>query len=436
MKKSSGINKIYLKLSALLTSVWVASCAAVPAVPQYMGSDPYYSGAGDGPSFLAAFDQAKANAVKLAIIDLIGDTEELQYRDKINHVFYSGAQPGIYLENDYVRILRREESARGSYCEVSIPVKIWKIRQTLESLGIYGKAARALPSEGQPIQASPEVHAAKVKSAYQGNNVEFISRYVDSLLYMVVPNQQAKAGNGFSKSAVSMANKYLLDNGYRAVDYAAVEALKADSATLFNQEPETSGLSEVQWIAQKLGADVYIEVDGLAQAGRESSGYFGKAEVNLKMYNPSTGELLGAVPYASPKTFDRASAEAAAQNAIKSTVFKAMKAAVEQSKKALIRDYEQGIRYEIIINNTADSKLMSRFRTKLKSGVETIRVVHQSAAQTKYVVQYFGTVEDMEEAIYTAAEATPGLDGIELIMIRGKTLMFRSGMDTHSDRVR
>ena len=62
--------------------------------------------------------------------------------------------------------------------------------------------------------------------------------------------------------------------------------------------------------------------------------------------------------------------------------------------------------------------------------------MHQSAVQTKYAVQYFGTVEDMEEAIYTAAEATPGLDGIELIMIRGKTLMFRSGMDTHSDRVR
>ena len=430
MKKSN--NKIPMGIAALLVSIVLASCVVVPVVPQYIGSDPYYSGVGDAPSFLAAFDQAKANAVKLAIIDLIGDTEEFQYRETLYRVFYAASQPSLYLENDYVRILRREESARGSYCELSIPVKVWKIQQTLESLGIYGKVAIPLPSEGATIQAAPEVHDAKMQSALRGKNVEFISRYVDSLLYMVVPNQQAKAGNGFSKSAVSMANKYLLDNGYRAVDYAAVEALKADSATLFNQEPETAGLSEVQWIAQKLGADVYIEVDGLAQAGRESGGYFGKAELNLKMYNPSTGELLGAVPYASPKTFDRASAEAAAQNAIKSTVFKAMKAAVEQSKKALIRDYEQGIRYEIIINNTADSKLMSRFRSKLKSEVETIRVMHQSAAQTKYAVQYFGTVEDMEDAVYTAAEGTSGFDGIELVMIRGKTLMFRSGINTRS----
>jgi len=40
----------------------------------------------------------------------------------------------------------------------------------------------------------------------------------------------------------------------------------------------------------------------------------------------------------------------------------------------------------------------------------------------------FGTVEDLEDAVYAAAEGTPGLDGIELIMIRGKTLMFRSGL--------
>ena len=134
---------------------------------------------------------------------------------------------------------------------------------------------------------------------------------------MVIPNQKAKEGSAFSKSAVNMANKYLLDNGYRAVDYTAVEALKTDSTSLFAQEPETADISVVQWIAQKLGADVYIEVDGFVQGGRETGGYYGQAEVNLKMYNPTTGELLGAVPYSSPKTFNRASAEAAAQNAIK-----------------------------------------------------------------------------------------------------------------------
>ena len=290
----------------------------------------------------------------------------------------------------------------------------------LDLLGPYS-------ARGGNIQASPEVLEAKTKSELQGNNVGFISQYVDSMLYMVVPNEKAKDGSTFSKSAVNMANKYLLDNGYRAVDYAAIEALKADSASLFAQEPDTADLAVVQWIAQKLGADVYIEVDGFVQGGREAGGYYGKAEVNLKMYNPSTGELLGAVPYSSPKTFDRTSTEAAAQNAIKSTVFKAMGVAVDQAKKALARDYAQGIRYEITINDTADRKLMSKFRGELQRKVEMIRVVHQSAAQTKYAVQYFGRIEDMENIVYAAAENVPGLENISLIMIRGKTLMFRLG---------
>ena len=412
MKKNTVL---YALLLALLTS-----CVVVPVMPQYTGINPYYAGSGEGYSFLEALNQAKANVLRLAVIDLIGETEEMQNRSKLYSVFYTDTKPNAYLETDYMRILRRGETYRGYYCEITVPVKIDAIRKTLDMIGTYS-------AKGGNILSSSEVRDAKTKSELQGNNVGFITQYVDSMLYMVVPNQKAKDGNTFSKSAVNMANKYLLDNGYRAVDYAAVEALKSDSSSLFAQEPETADLSVVQWIAQKLGADVYIEVDGFVQGGRETGGYYGQAEVNLKMYNPSTGELLGAVPYSSPKTFDRGSTEAAAQNAIKSTVFKAMSVAVDQAKKALVRDYAQGIRYEITINNTPDSKLMSNFRNELQRKVEAIRVVHQSAAQTKYAVQYFGRVEDMENIVYSTAESVTGMEKILLVMIRGKTLMFRLG---------
>jgi len=68
---------------------------------------------------------------------------------------------------------------------------------------------------------------------------------------------------------------------------------------------------------------------------------------------------------------------------------------------------------------------MSKFRSELQSKVESIRVMHQSAAQTKYAVQYFGRVEDMETVVYSAAESISGMEDISLVMIRGKTLMFR-----------
>lgn len=416
MKKNSVA--LYAFSVALSTLLLLLSCTVMPKAPQYSGINPYYAGSGEGSAFLEALNQAKANALRLAVIDLIGATEEMQNRHKLDAAFYAGANPNAYLETDYLRILRRGQTYRGYYCEITVPVKMAEVRRTLDMLGTY-------PAKGGNLLASPEVRDAKTQSYLQGNNVGFIERYVDGMLYMVVPNQKAKDGNTFSKSAVNMANKYLLDNGYRAVDYAAVEALKSDSASLFAQEPDTANLSVVQWIAQKLGADVYIEVDGFVQGGRETGGYYGQAEVNLKMYNPSTGELLGAVPYSSPKTFDRGSTEAAAQNAIKSTVFKAMGVAVDQAKKALVRDYAQGIRYELTVNNTADSKLMNKFRNALNAKVETIRVVHQSAAQTKYALQYFGSVEDMETLVYATAESVPGMESLSLVMIRGKTLMFR-----------
>ena len=68
---------------------------------------------------------------------------------------------------------------------------------------------------------------------------------------------------------------------------------------------------------------------------------------------------------------------------------------------------------------------MSKFRNELQTKVEMIRVIHQSAAQTKYAVHYFGRIEDMEALVYATAENVPGFKNISLIMIRGKTLMFR-----------
>ena len=145
----------------------------------------------------------------------------MQNRSKLHSAFYAGTRPNAYLETDYMRILRRDQTYRGYYCEITVPVKIDELRRTLDMIGTYS-------AKGGNILSSPEVHEARIKSELQGNNVGFITQYVDSMLYMVVPNQKAKDGSTFSKSAVNMANKYLLDNGYRAVDYAAVEALKSD----------------------------------------------------------------------------------------------------------------------------------------------------------------------------------------------------------------
>ena len=93
--------------------ILLVSCVVIPEVPQYMGINPYYSGSGEGYTFLEALNQAKTNTLQLAIIDLIGATEEMQSRNKLHQFFYAEGKPNMYLETDYIRILRRGQTYRG-----------------------------------------------------------------------------------------------------------------------------------------------------------------------------------------------------------------------------------------------------------------------------------------------------------------------------------
>jgi hypothetical protein len=80
----------------------------------------------------------------------------------------------------------------------------------------------------------------------------------------------------------------------------------------------------IQWITQKLNADVYIEIDAVTEGETQGSNHYGAAKVNLKMFESSTGNLLGAVPYSSPRTFSKVSQFDAKSNALQSTLYKAM----------------------------------------------------------------------------------------------------------------
>jgi hypothetical protein len=101
---------------------------------------------------------------------------------------------------------------------------------------------------------------------------------------------------------------------------------------------------------------------------------------------------------------------------------------VEQSKNLLAKAFERGIRYELVVQNTSDSRLMTRFRSRLRSRVKDLQVLNQSAESTRFAVYFFGRVDELEEVIYSVADSIPGLEGMEQVMIRGKTLVFNTNM--------
>ena len=70
---------------------------------------------------------------------------------------------------------------------------------------------------------------------------------------------------------------------------------------------------------------------------------------------------------------------------------------------------------------------MARFRKALSGNVNDIKTLYQSSAQIKYAVSFFGTIDDLEAVIYDTADSVPGFENIKLVMLRGKTLTFKSG---------
>jgi len=124
-----------------------------------------------------------------------------------------------------------------------------------------------------------------------------------------------------------------------------------------------------------------------------------------------------------------ASIDLARTNLIQNTVkMELMPRVIQQSKGYMVRVLERGIRYDVIFQQTADSRLMAQFRRALQRRVKSLNVVNSTAEESKYELFYIGNAAELEEEIYKAAEAVPGMEGIYNVMIRGKNLTFNTGL--------
>lgn len=424
----------------LIAAILFFSCASLEDA-SYAATKEYTS-MGEDSSFLQAINKAKMGAIRQGVIDIIGLQAEQADYQKIKTIIYDTEYPNKYVVNEKMDVLQKSKNGEVYIIKIKIPVKMNELATTLSSAGISsgnpsngtsmddivfgnGKAKESFNAAQKPKDADLILKEAQA-SAEGKKNLQFLNNYIENMTYMVFDAEESDADRFLLKAAVETGNAFLLKQGYRAVDSKEVEKLKKDNALIY-QESTDEGMSAIQLIAQKLNADVYMEIDAVTEGGYETSGYYGSAKITLKIFNPSTGELLGSVPYTSQKTFSRVSSYDAQSNAIQSAVNKALPMAVDQAKILLAKAYSRGIRYEIIINETPDSKSMARFRKALNGNVNDIKTLYQSSAQTKYAVSFFGTIDDLEAVIYDTADSVPGFENIKLVMLRGKTLTFKSG---------
>ncbi|UTC75301.1 hypothetical protein E4O03_00805 [Treponema sp. OMZ 792] len=422
------------------------SCASIEDAldvkrPAYTETKEYTS-MGEDVSFLQAINKAKVGAIRQGVIDIIGPESEKNNYERIREELYNTEYPNKYVVNEKMDVLQKSKTGDVYIIKIKIPVKMNEVSAALSAAGIFSQKTSnnktmddLVFGDGQlnenPNSAQKPKDADLILKEAQASgegkkNLQFLNNYIENMTYMVFDAEEANADRFLLKAAVETGNAFLLKQGYRAIDSKEVEKLKKDQAVIY-QESSEEGMSAIQLIAQKLNADVYMEIDAVTEGGYESNGYYGSAKITLKIFNPSTGELLGAVPYTSQKTFSRVSSYDAQSNAIQSAVNKALPMAIDQAKILLAKAYSRGIRYEVIINETPDSKSMSRLRKALSENLNDIKTLYQSSAQTKYAVSFFGTIDDLEAVIYDAADSVPGFENIKLVMLRGKTLTFKSG---------
>ncbi len=256
----------------------------------------------------------------------------------------------------------------------------------------------------------------------------YLTNYLARLQYMVYYDEAAGIEPDVAKSAVAQANRYLISIlGLTVVDAAQIEKNKKDQKDAY--EAETGGSMDfIQYIAQKNNADVYVEVSFKPTTEQKNGIYYASVQGSMKLFDTSTAQLLGSVAFASPLV---RSADGTPKSAViaatAASVWNSMPKMIEQSKMLVKNSLSQGVRYEITIQNTPDSKMISAMRRALAKNVRLVEQNSYSPASTVMYLFSFKSKEKIEDAIYDAAERS-GMNDIRMVFSRGKAFTFNSGL--------
>ena len=254
---------------------------------------------------------------------------------------------------------------------------------------------------------------------------QYFDNYLKRLKYMMVIKDGSPLDDFQKRNIITKGNEHLLRQGFDVVNYDQLVKNMEDQRTAWEAEAGES-MSLIQYIAQKLGADVYVELEAAPRAWTEGAKHYAEANFTANMFDPSTAELLSSVTYRSDRSTD-ASQQAALLNALVASTARFMPRVVSDSTTVLRNRYSNGIRYQLIIQKTEDARAVAAFRRNIRSRVREIQSGPSSPDQTIMEVYLFGGLNDLEDACYAAFEKTPGMEDAYLLYTRGKTMTFNSG---------
>ncbi len=259
-------------------------------------------------------------------------------------------------------------------------------------------------------------------------SLEIISNYLNSLTYMVYYNEEKDVEPFLIKTALKSANSFLAANGYEYIDTEQIEKIKTEQQNIYKKE--TGGaVSILQWIAHKTSADIYIEISLSASSSKKNGKYYGTANVEFNCYNALNAEKRGSADYVTDSpVLSTISSSDALSNAVESAVFNGMPEALAEAEKQTVRAVSKGFKYSVHILNTEDLKVIQSFQKKLGSRVKRIKRISYSPEETVFEVYIIGDIYALEDLIYGTVKDLPGFENFLLVMQRGNSITFDTGI--------
>ena len=292
--------------------------------------------------------------------------------------------------------------------------------------------SQPVPGSAQTPSAPPSVQSTQSASyqsdALSPDEAKFLQTYLARMSYLVYYNESSGIDPQLAKAAVSQANRYLIEKlGLSVIDFDQIQKNKKDQMSAY--QAETGGsIDIITYIAQKLNADIYLEIDAKTSFGGGPGGWSGSAQGSMKIFDASTAALLGSISFLSPQTFSPVSSDAAMMNAIAGAVWQAMPKVTEQSKALMTSSIAtRGVRYELILQNTPDAKSIAQFQRNLSKKVREVEQLSYAPGESRFALYAFMPASRIQDAIYEAASAA-GFPDSYLLYMRGKSYTFNTGL--------
>ncbi|MBI9102000.1 MAG: hypothetical protein JEY99_06255 [Spirochaetales bacterium] len=462
----NGKRKIPAILGMFLIVVMLFSCASSGSsgsgasrggsAVQAPTDKPMFYGYGRADSAMKAMNLGKAEAVRKAANAMLGVAVAMVKQPELDKFFSEINDFNIYVYPETTVKVSSGQDDQGFYSQIGVRVNLAALGNSLKAqmlLGgqVVGQAGETYSLADEPAPPGAKEEAVAEKAPEKGSEaapepapavepardvvadataeeLAFINDYLSDLTYMVYYNEDLPIDPFLMKSAVVSANRYLNQQGLSYVDLEQIESLKKDQAMVYEEETGEA-VSIIQWIAHKLNADIYIEINLNVTERTDGGKYYGSANLTLNNYEASTAEGRGAANYqTNPPAFSTVSVDDALNNAVASAVYKAMPNALNsadvETRKALTR----GLKYSLTIVNTQDRRLLRDFERKLERRIRGLKQLSYSAEQTVYEVYMLGDIIDLEDIIYDVTDTIPELSGMTLVMQQRSSMTFDSGI--------